>query len=51
MRKITEERAKELIIKGVLGFNVKDKSILICSNELHPLQSNIFKVRVKPEKL
>lgn len=48
--KVTMLTSGQWVIKEVLGFNVKDKSILICSNELHPLQSNIFKVRIKDGK-
>lgn len=38
------------VVKDVLGFNVKDKSLFICSNERHPLQSNIYKVDIENGK-
>ncbi|MCD8318448.1 MAG: S9 family peptidase [Paraprevotella sp.] len=34
------------VVKEVVGFDVKEKSIIYCSNELHPLQSNLYKVKV-----
>ena len=33
-----------------LIFNEKEKTLLYCSNEIHPLQSNIYKVRAKDGK-
>ena len=33
-----------------MGGELKEKSLLFCSNEIHPLQSNIYKVRVKDGK-
>ncbi len=32
------------VVTGVLGFNTKARSIIITSNELHPLQDNAFSV-------
>lgn len=48
--KVTPLTSGAWVVKDVLGFNQKEKSILICTNEIHPLQSNIFKVRVKDGK-
>ena len=48
--KVTPLTSGEWVVKDVLGFNIKDKSLLFCSNEIHPLQSNIYKVRVKDGK-
>ena len=35
------------VVTSVLGFNTKARSIIITSNELHPLQDNAFSVSVK----
>ena len=35
------------VVMQVLGFNTKEKSIIIASNERHPLQRNIYAVNVK----
>lgn len=48
--KVTMLTSGQWVVKEILGFNSKEKSVLFCSNELHPLQSNIFKVRVKDGK-
>lgn len=32
-------------VKELLGCGTKDKSLVYCSNECHPLQSNIYKVK------
>ena len=34
------------VVRDVLGFSEKDKSVLITSNELNPIQANIFKVKI-----
>jgi dipeptidyl-peptidase-4 len=38
------------VVMEVLGFNEKTKSVIICSNEKHPLQRNIYAVDVKTGK-
>lgn len=38
------------VVQDVLGFNPKKKSIIIVSNELHPLQRNVFSVDLKTGK-
>ena len=38
---VTPLTSGEWVVKEVLGFNLKEKSLLFCSNEIHPLQSNI----------
>lgn len=38
------------VVQKVLGFNARKKSIIIVSNELHPLQSNVFSVDLKTGK-
>ena len=38
------------VVLDVLGFNKKDKSIIIASNEKHPLQRNLYAVNVKDLK-
>ena len=38
------------VVLDVLGFNQKDKSVIIASNEKHPLQRNIYAVDVKTGK-
>ena len=35
------------VVMDVLGFNKQDKSIIIASNEKHPLQRNIYAVNIK----
>ena len=47
---VTPLTSGEWVVKEVLGFDLKEKSLLFCSNEIHPLQSNIYKVRVKDGK-
>ncbi len=37
----------EWVVTSVLGFNTKSKSIIISSNELNPLQKNLFSVSLK----
>ena len=48
--KVTPLTSGEWVVKEVLGFDLKEKSLLFCSNEIHPLQSNIYKVCVKDGK-
>ena len=38
------------VVMEVLGFNQKDKSIIIASNEKHPLQRNLYAVNIKTLK-
>ena len=38
------------VVMDVLGFNTKDKSIIIASNENHPLQCNLYAVNIKNRK-
>ena len=38
------------VVVDVLGFNQKDKSIIIASNEKHALQSNLYAVNIKTLK-
>ena len=38
------------VVMDVLGFNQKDKSIIIASNEKHPLQRNLYAVSLKTLK-
>ena len=38
------------VVLDVLGFNKKDKSIIIASNEKHPLQRNLYAVNIKDLK-
>ena len=38
------------VVMEVLGFNQKDKSIIIASNEKHPLQRNLYAVNLKTLK-
>ena len=38
------------VVLDVLGFNKKDKSIVIASNERHPLQRNLYEVDVNTGK-
>ena len=38
------------VVMDVLGFNQKDKSIIIASNEKHPLQRNLYAVNLKTLK-
>ncbi len=40
----------EFVVQEVLGFNEKEKSIIITSNEAHPLQRNTYKVNIKSGK-
>ncbi|MBO4660595.1 MAG: DPP IV N-terminal domain-containing protein [Prevotella sp.] len=40
----------EWVVMDVLGFNTKDKSVIIRSNELSPIQANIFAVDIKTGK-
>ena len=47
---VTPLTSGEWVVKEVLGFDLKEKSLLFCSNEIHPLQSNIYKVCVKDGK-
>lgn len=44
--KVTQLTSGEWVVKKVLGFNEKNKSILICSNEKHPIQSDIYSVKI-----
>ncbi len=48
--KVTPLTSGEWVVKNVIGFNEKEKTLLYCSNEIHPLQSNIYKVRAKDGK-
>ena len=48
--KATQLTSGKWVVKDVIGFSTKEKSLLFCSNEIHPLQSNIYKVRVKDGK-
>lgn len=47
---VTQLTAGEWVVKDILGFDIKDKSIIIGSNELHPLQTNLFKVKIPSGK-
>ena len=52
---IKGEQVKQLtsgpwVVKEVLGFNEKQKSIIIASNEKHPLQRNLYAVDVQTGK-
>ena len=52
---IQGEQVKQLtdgpwVVLDVLGFNQKDKSIVIASNEKHPLQRNLYAVNIKTGK-
>ena len=52
---IKGEKIKQLtkgpwVVMDVLGFNQKDKSIIIASNEKHALQSNLYAVNTKTLK-
>ncbi len=38
------------VVKEMLGFNIPEKSVLIANNEIHPLQTNIYKVRTRDRK-
>ena len=38
------------VVNEVLGFNSKQKSIIIATNEIHPLQRNLYSVRVSTGK-
>ena len=38
------------VVMDVLGFNQKDKSIIISSNEKHPLQRNLYAVNIETLK-
>ena len=38
------------VVLDVLGFNQKDKSIIIASNEKHPLQRNLYAINLKTLK-
>jgi dipeptidyl-peptidase-4 len=40
----------EWVVLDVLGFNTKTKSVIIASNEQHPLQRNLYAVDVKTGK-
>ena len=44
---VTPLTSGEWVVKEMLGFDTREKTVLYCSNEIHPLQSNIYKVRVK----
>jgi len=52
---IKGEQVKQLtsgpwVVMEVMGFNQKDKSIIIASNEKHPLQRNLYAVNIKTLK-
>jgi dipeptidyl-peptidase-4 len=52
---IKGEQVKQLtsgpwVVMEVMGFNQKDKSIIIASNEKHPLQRNLYAVNMKTLK-
>lgn len=48
--KVTQLTSGKWVVKDFLGFNTKENSVLIASNERHPLQSNIYKIKVKDGK-
>ena len=48
--KVTRLTSGPWVVKEVIGFYPQEKSLLMASNEIHPLQSNIYKVRVKDGK-
>ena len=48
--KVTRLTSGPWVVKEVIGFCPQEKSLLMASNEIHPLQSNIYKVRVKDGK-
>ena len=39
------------LVQGILGFNAKKKEVIITSTKESPLQSNLYKVRVRDGKL
>ena len=41
----------EWLVQSILGFNTKKKEVIIAATKESPLQSNIYKVRVKDGKL
>ena len=52
---IKGEQVKQLtsgpwVVLDVLGFNQKDRSVIIASNEKHPLQRNIYEVDINTGK-
>lgn len=44
--KVTPLTTGNWVVKNFIGFNTQEKSVLIASNERHPLQSNLYKVNV-----
>jgi len=42
--------AGEWVVLDVLGFNQKQKSVIIASNEYHPLQRNLYAINMKTLK-
>ena len=48
--KIQQLTTGKWVVMEVLGFNTKHKSIIIASNELSPIQRNIFVVDTKTDK-
>lgn len=48
--KVTQLTSGKWVIKNFIGFSEPEKSILLESNERHPLQCNIYKVRLKDGK-
>lgn len=48
--KVTQLTSGKWVVKDFIGFDTKGKNILIASNECHPLQSNIYKVKVADRK-
>lgn len=48
--KVTQLTSGKWVVNEILGFNEKEKSVLISSNEIHPLQSNIYKVKISNGK-
>ena len=38
------------VVMDILGFNKKNKSVIIASNEIHPLQRNLYTIDIKTGK-
>lgn len=47
---ITQLTSGNFVVKELVGFNKKDKSIIILTSEISPLQTNIYEVNVKTGK-
>ena len=49
-QQLTQLTQGNWVVMDVLGFNTKDKSMIIASNEKHPLQRNLYAVNIKNGK-